>query len=148
MNAKGCLKLSCVLVVSLFLGLLGFLSQSISPHFTTARYVIEVGCRGHINVIPNQADGVSVQYVNGAYLFLIPKNGTLKLRYDDPTRNSSVDMSASFTDGTPIAMPIPTATNWKKGQLGFIPGGTWGSGKSDYFLGTREDYEKVFWKLP
>ena len=139
-----------IALVGVFVVLFGgflYLLYLASPKFTEAHYTLARGCKGHLRIIANCPDGVELRQVNGTYMFYIPKNGVLKLKHSNPLGNTLVEQSASLEDGTPIPMPHPHASEWKKGQHALI-GGSGNEHATNYFFGTREEYEKAFWKLP
>ncbi len=74
-------------------------SRRLSPY--VAHFVVPVGFRGAIELIPDSPDGVTVTVRDGNEVYLVPRDGLLRIQSPGPfTRWQST--TASFTDGTSL----------------------------------------------
>jgi hypothetical protein len=135
----------CALIAVLWIG--NFLNMNVFSKFTEAHFTIGLGCKRHIQILANCPDGINLPYVNGVNVFHIPSSGTLRIKGPNPLIDSTFPASATFEDGTLIPMPTPAASQWHKGQLALIIG-SFNDKVFNLFLGTREEYEREYWKLP
>lgn len=135
----------CVLIIILGVGY--FLHANFFARHINVHYTVALGCRGHIQILANCPDGIDLPYVNGVYIYPIPVGGTLRIKGPNPLMDSFYTRTATFEDGTPIPTPTPAASQWHKGQLALI-GGSGNDKVVNLFLGTREEYERKYWKLP
>lgn len=135
----------CVLVAVFGFGYFWYVN--VTSKFITVHYTIALGCKGHIRILPNCPDGIDLPYVNGVYIYPIPAGGTLRIKGPDPVMDSFCTRTATFEDGTLIPTPMATASQWHKGQLALV-GGSGNDKGYNLFLGTREEYEREYWKLP
>ncbi len=135
----------CALIAVLWIG--NFLNMNVFSKFIEVHYTVGLGCKGHIQILANCPDGIDLPHVKGVYIFHIPPNGTLRIKGPNPLIGSAARESATFEDGTPIPMPRPAASQWHKGQQALI-GGSSNDKVCNFFLGTREEYEREYWKLP
>lgn len=104
------------------------------------KYVVYDGFRGKFTIVQNQADGVPVKQSGDTYIYEIPPSGTLKLKGTDPALNRNESSEAYFKNGKQIPMPMDGLI---KGQVGFMILDTDADGTTNFFVGTREEFDKL-----
>jgi hypothetical protein len=68
---------------------------------SSARFVVPVGFRGAIQIVPHAANGVEASTSGGVEVYKIPPSGLLKLKGPGPFARWQ-QMNAVYDDGTPL----------------------------------------------
>jgi hypothetical protein len=108
-------------------------------------FVVPVGFRGYIRIIPNADDGIVPERNGQKWTFVIPKSGMLKVKGPDPF-DTWHNETAAFADGTSLPPPLPPQPPLKEGvsnelvrlwDIGGDQEGIW------MYVGTEDELERA-----
>src|SRR5262249_27498239 len=131
------------LIVSVLIGV------SCGKHFTgePIHFQIPTGFRGEIQIVEDKTRGVVLGREGGRLVVQVPASGRVVVRSFHQFERWHEE-SASFADGTSIAIPAKTAGEFPRDRLGFYGAGTARGGKYTqetvvYFVGTKQELERL-----